>query len=375
MKGNAVSLIALFSSNILSTCLVRGTSSSASMDRYFKQAQQKSEYEFTKMGPAVCVLGKSGIGKTWAVHKALDPCIELTPDVLKGKQDTINFLDKIRGTNIAVILDEFEHVQDMAGVREITGPPTNGLFVVISQIPVKFDFEINTYEFPVPGPDDIRLIAPGVSDEVLAKCRGDLRYAIRSLTMKGDDPDDFMGAREFVTDLVALKSNTNPLDFIGHGIQEPGNIASILHENYTDSKLCDHVRVIEDLSEAMIFENKIYEGQWDLYPYYNLLACVSPAIAIGHTLKPPLRPGSFWTKGQSAAARSKKISAMASRVDGKRLNMDELLLLRSYAEKGNVEILKDYKLIPQDIDVMNHLSPLRKIKAKDVQVIKKNLQA
>ena len=374
MKGNAVSRIALFSSIIFNTCLLKDSSvSSGSMDRYLKKPTHNFEHEFTKFGPAVCILGKTGIGKTWTVHNILDPCIELTAEILSSKQSTLSFLEKIRGTDIPVILDEYETVQDLVGIRELTGPPTNGLFVVVSQVPIKFDFEIHTYHFPVPSEDTIRMIVPGVSEETLEKCRGDIRYAIQSLTIQGDEKDEFQGARDFIESLVLKTSNVNPIDYIGHSVHEPGNITAILHENYPDSRMCKPAEIMESLSEAMIFESKIYTGNWDMYPYYNFLGCVQPAVQIGHALRPPLRPGSVWTKHQSACARAKRLEALSQRVQGKRLSMDEILLLHTYAQKGDVDMLKEYKLLPQDLDVLNHLSPNRKIKPKDLAALKKSL--
>jgi len=374
MKGNAVSRTALFSSIIFNTCLLKDSSvSSGSMDRYLKKSRDNFDHEFTKFGPAVCILGKTGIGKTWTVHNVLDPCIELTAEILSSKRSTLAFLERIQGTNIPVVLDEYESVQDLVGLREITGPPTNGLFVVVSQIPVKFDFEIHTYHFPVPSEDEIRRIVPGVSEETLKKCRGDLRCAIQSLTMKSDDRDEFQGAKDFIESLVSKHSDVNPVDFIGHSVHEPGNVTAILHENYPDSRMCKPAEIMESLSEAMIFESEIYKGSWDLYPYYNFLGCVQPAIQIGHALKPPLRPGSIWTKYQSACARAKRLEALAQRVPGKRLSMDEILLLHTYAQNGDVEVLKEHGLTTQDLDVLNHLSPNRKIKAKDLAALKKSL--
>jgi hypothetical protein len=346
------------------------------MDRYFKKASQKDGHDFTNMGPVVCVLGRSGIGKTWAVHDALDPCVELTSEILRSKQETLQFLDKIKGTNTPVILDEYECVQDLVGIREITGPPTNGLFVIISQVPVKFDFEINTYDFPVPDTETIKRIVPGISDENIQKSRGDLRFAIQSLTFKSDDKDEFQGARDFIESLVSVKSTTKPASFIGHPIHEPGNVAAILHENYVDSKKCDYAKTIHAMSDAMIFEDKIYEGNWELYPYYNFMGCIMPSVSIGHTLKPPLRPGSVWTKHQSACARAKRLEAASERLrNRRRVSLDEILMLRMYAEHDNIEILKEYGLKSQDLDVMNHLTydPKHKIKPKNLAALKKSL--
>jgi hypothetical protein len=282
-------------------------------------------------------------------------------------------LERIQGTDIPVILDEYESVQDLVGLRELKGPPTNGLFVVVSQVPVKFDFEIHTYHFLVPSEEDIRRLVPGVSDEVLKKCKGDIRYAIQSLTLKSDDKDEFQGAKDFIESLVSKHSDVNPTHFIGHSIHEPGNVTAILHENYPDSRLCNPAEIMEFLSEAMIFESEIYKGSWDLYPYYNFLGCVQPAVQIGHTLRLPLRPGSVWTKHQSACARAKRLEALAQRVPSKRLSMDEILLLHTYAQKGDVAVLKEYGLTTQDLDVLNHLSLYNKIKVKDLAALKKSI--
>jgi hypothetical protein len=345
------------------------------MDRYLsKFIQQKSEPEFTKLGPAVCVLGKSGIGKTWTVKKALSPCIEITSEILKSKQETIDFLNKIQGTENHVIIDEYECIHDLVGLREITRPPTNGLFVVISQIPVKFDFEIATYNFPVLEPPAIKALFPDAKDEVIAKCGGDLRWVRQSLTFKSDDRDDFQGPREFLISLVSRTSNVNPADFCGHPIQEPGNIASILHENYIDSK-GDHAMIASQLSVADVVESKVYGGDWELLPYFNLWGCILPAVEIKHTLSNNLRPGSTWTKYQNACMRAKKISDMSTRIPHQNLCLDSLLLIRSQVEKGDFSNFFEYSLGPSDLDVMNHLSPLTKLKAKTISSLKKQCAA
>lgn len=98
-----------------------------------------------------------------------------------------------------------------------------------------------------------------------------------------------------------------------------------------------------------------------------------PAVEIGHSLRAPLRPGSTWTKYQNMCMRAKRIQAMSRRLPGKELTLDELQLLREYAERGEVGPLKEYGLVPQDIDTLNHLSPLKKMKAKTLAALKKSL--
>ena len=161
---------------------------------------------------------------------------------------------------------------------------------------------------------------------------------------------------------------------MGHPVQEPGNIASILHENYVDALNCRYEVVSDFFSQGDVLESRVYAGVWDLYPYYNIFSCVLPAIEIGHTLRLPLRPGSTWTKYQNMCMRTKRISAMSKRIPGKKLTIDELMLIRDIAESGNTGILREYGFLPQDLDVLNHLSPLRKIKVRNLAALKKSLQ-
>jgi len=320
----------------------------------------------------VCIIGKTGIGKTWLVHNTFERYIELTSDILKSKNETIEFLTKIKSSDLPVVLDEYECVSDLIGLREIKEPPTTGLFVIISQVPVKFDFDFQVYEMPVKTTEEIKKLFPKADAGVVKTCGGDLRVVSQSLEFQSDLRDDFQGPRDFIVSLVSKDSQVNPVSYIGYPVQEPGNIASILHENYPDSK-GDHADIIELLSVADVIESRVYSGEWELLQYFNLWGCILPSIEIGHTLQRKLRPGSTWTKYQNMCMRAKRIDTMANRKPGKRLCLDELTILRDFAELENAEILKEYGLQPQDIDVLNHLSPLRKIKAKTVSSLKKCL--
>jgi hypothetical protein len=254
------------------------------MDRYLKKPVQKTESAFlqvlTALGPAVCVIGKTGIGKTHAIQTALSPRVEITSEMLKSKQDTLDFLNKIEGTNLHVFIDEYECVCDLVGLREITKPPTNGLLVIASQVPVKMDLTLNIYEFPVPTAEQLRAIVPGASDETIEAAHGDIRWVLQSLNFKSEFKDDFKTPRDFVTSLVSRVSNVNPVGFIGHPASEPGNMVSILNANYTDSPKIDHAKVADLFSMADIIEDKVYSGDWELMPYFNLFGCILPLSLI-----------------------------------------------------------------------------------------------
>ena len=318
-------------------------------------------------------MGKSGIGKTWAAHKALGPnLVELTSEILRCRHDTNEFLEKIRGTNIPILLDEYETLSDLVGLRDLTEVPTMGQFIVTSQVVPKFDFEIEVREFPTKTFEEIKALCPGATDENIHASKGDLRWVFMSLEFHSDTRDDFNSPREFVSSLVSMYSQVNPVKFIGHPVCEPGNMASILNANYIDGpKKLDFALIADYFSQADVIEDAVFSGSWDLLPYFNLLGCILPAVAIGHTLKSPLKPGSSWTKYQNICMRNKKIKAMSHRVPRLDLDLEALMLLRDMAEAGDCELLKEYGIQPQDVDVMSHLSPLRKLKPKALSTIKK----
>jgi len=347
------------------------------MDRFIIKGQ-KNDTIFTKFGRAVCVLGPTGIGKSWLVHKHMDPCIEITSDTLRSKQDTINLLEKIRGTDIPVIIDEYEAVSDLAGIRELSGPPTNGILIIISQVPLRLDFDIPVWQFPIKNEEEIMALFPGADPEVVRESKGDLRRVKQSLIFQSDDWDEFQSPKEFIKSLVSVGYDEPPSLYIGHIMPEPGNIVSILQENYVNNAKADLdllVRISDSFSSADIFDRKMYEGSWDLMVYHTMFGCVIPAIELNHSLGPDLRPGSLWTKYQNTCMRIKRLRTLSRRPkNGQSLSRSALSMLRTYIQEGNFEIISEYDIQVQDVDTFNYLSPLAKIKPKVLSSLKKWLQ-
>ena len=56
------------------------------------------------------------------------------------------------------------------------------------------------------------------------------------------------------------------------------------------------------------------------------------------------------------------------------LGIEELGLLKKYAENGDLDLLLEYKITPQDFDVMNHLAVGNGLKSRDVTRVKKALK-
>lgn len=340
------------------------------MDRFLKTNQ--SNHPINNLGRAVCIFGRGGIGKTYFFKNEFKDYIEITSDILKNKNDTIEFLNKIKGSRLPVLLDDYECISELIGVKEIKTPPTNGIFIVISQVKINFDFEIVIYNFPIKSTDEIKKIYPNATIKQIESSNGNLRILKTNLSFNSDYRDDIQGPHEFIKLITSRNSSVNPCNFIGHPIQEPGNVSAILHENYTNAKwknLEDLAECSDYLSQSTVIDGIIYDGNWDLLQYYNLWGCILPAMKINHTLTDKNRPGSIWTKYQNTCMRAKKIADIGTG----HLKIDVILLLRDYAEAGNIEILKEYQLKPSDLDVLNHLSPLRKINPKVLASLKKSL--
>lgn len=323
-----------------------------------------------KLGKCVAIIGASGVGKTWAVHHALEHYTELTSYILKSKSDTLSFIEKVKGTDIHVVLDEYEYVHQLIGCREIKTSPTNGMFIIISQIPVKFDFKIESYIFEPMSFDQIKTLAPHASDDSIYSCKGDLRTVFKPF---GSPSDEFQSPHQIVHALIHPSSSVDPLTYIGVSLPEHGNIACMMHANYVHSKMSidDMATCCESISLAGIVDDLLYKGDWNLLPYYNFLGSIVPAHMMKHSVK-TIHPGTMWTKYQNMCMREKRIKYVCSKSTP--FLPECLFLLRTYAESGNIDILHEYMLEPQDIDLLNHLSPLNKIKPKLVAHLKKGLQ-
>ena len=158
-------------------------------------------------------------------------------------------------------------------------------------------------------------------------------------------------------------------------MEEHGYSTGIVHENYVDVHDIDMVQISEDLSVADVYDNEVYQGNWELLPYFCHHGIVSPALDINHRLfREVVRPGSSWTKFNNFKMRSNKLKVIMGRC--RHLSLDTLHYIRAMCladPDSIVETLIYYKLIPPDLDVMNHLGALTKIKPKVVKKLKKEL--
>jgi len=342
------------------------------MDRIIKTRREKQKCPndtlelLIKTHPKIYIWGPPGIGKTWTVRKILDVCVDLDADILKSKQTTLDIIS--RAYDSLLFIDDFESVQDLVGIRELEAVKR---LVIIGNNPWKGNMAVFSYEFPKKTVAELQEIARlyGVTD--VSGSNGDIRAFLQG---PSDAKDVFWNPKDFVRSLISTQGAKNPKDYIGQIIEEHGHVMDMIHDNYIDSQ-ADPCEILECLSRASIYDDEIYSGKWNLLPYFSLESCIIPASLIGHTIKGDIRPGSMWTKFSSMCMRRKKVRAMCSRVKRLELDVDALMLLRDYFEKGEgAELVSEYGLHKCDMDVLTHLCLTRKLKAKTITALKKQCQ-
>ena len=189
-----------------------------------------------------------------------------------------------------------------------------------------------------------------------------------------DHKDVFMSPKDVIHDMLC-KSNLNLNDYIGQIIDEHGYSVGIVHENYTDVKDIDIVNISNELSITDVYDDIIYKGNWELLPYYCHHGIITPALSIDHGLiREVIRPGSSWTKFNNYRMRSNKVSTILRRCQN--LTTDKLHFIREMClsdPDDTVNTLVYYKMIPSDLDVINHLGFSTKIKPKIIKKLKNAL--
>jgi chromosomal replication initiation ATPase DnaA len=86
------------------------------MDRFLKTKERKTPSQNFAEADVICLWGPPGIGKTHLVEQTGG--IWLGEDTLRSKQNTLEFIGRVRSADRAVIIDDFESVADLVGLRE-----------------------------------------------------------------------------------------------------------------------------------------------------------------------------------------------------------------------------------------------------------------
>jgi hypothetical protein len=333
---------------------------------------------------SICLYGDSGVGKTHLVTHIMKSknYVDLTHELIKVP----DFMDRLKTSDCHVVIDDLE--SDSHFTKDIfesvkTGHKlSNGSLIIITRNIDKVDFCNSVYFDHIDNPTMVTIGRQKFPKEPLRRLEllasdacGNVRNFLYSIHFS-DTRDIFRSPKDFVCDLLC-ESNVNISNYFCATIPEHGYTWDIIHENYPDSEKVDIEYISECMSQADVLDTDIYKGAWELIPIFSTVSTIIPAFHINHSLdRSTIRSGSAWTKFGNFKMRDSKFKSISSRYIYK-LDVDSLLLIKSYIQLDRakaLEICKEYKLTSSDMDVINHLAIINKMKPKELQSIKKSLK-
>jgi hypothetical protein len=352
------------------------------MDRFVTISRQKEKDEIVgrdtyikniqsllATNTSFCVYGSTGVGKSFLMRHALTGInyIELTSEMLKN-----DFMTRVKTMNVHILADDVE----------LTEPLSLGSTIIVSDSMVE-NFECMHVE-PLSCEDliTIGLKKSSHDPETLRlhamASRGDVRTFLYRLKDFTNTRDLFKTPKDFVYDMVCKGGCLEPRDYISKTVAEHGYSWGIVHENYPDTpglELSSLSKIADMMSYADIKDDDIYNG-YSHKTIFSLFAVILPAIEINHTLeRSTMRPGSAWTKFNNYKMRYKRYNnlMLKSKVD-----IDSLMLISQYCKLTPNDVkpmLQYYGIEPADVDMMNHLSLINKMKPRVLQTIKAKLKS
>ncbi len=324
----------------------------------------------------LCLYGDSGVGKTFLVDH-----------VLKGRHrfdllpETFKDLERVENSSAHIVVDDIELDKEFLEKLKLGHKFSKGSLILIARTPGKIE-----------GPEKLLMGHPDLADivkiglrqrpkETVARlstlaraCNGNIRTFLYSLDFSASR-DIFKTPKDFVSDLLCPSSD-NPRNYLGQVVSEHGYVWGVVHDNYVDAPGADFVKIAECMSVAEILDTHIYDGNWEILPFFCLVSTVIPAIEVNQCLdKTLIRPGSAWTKYGNYKMRRNKLNQIQARVP-QNLDVDSIKLLVRYCKLKSplaVPLLKSYSIKPPDIDVINHLVLSDKLTQKEIQNLKKAL--
>ena len=356
------------------------------MDSFIKIVEQKKEApvdtlhtkqidllkKYMSERKNVFICGSSGVGKSYILNAVLNQSNshEILHDHLKSKSPFFTF---IKGSPKPAFIEDYN--QDFKSIVERVSDGervTRGSLIITSVTMCMFpNFE--TIFIPKHKPSKLLTLTDDRSskaENAATRCNGNIRDFFSYLDDYGEK-DVFKTPKDFIADILTDPNSHR----IPERVHEHGHIWDIFQENYLDSHGINYTRAAQAFSEADIYDTQMYSsGDWNLMPYFILNALSIPKTSIGKPLvRDKIRPGSCWTKYGNYKMRYQKFNDIQRRC-GAYLGVDDLCLLKRYAENGNLEPMLEYRLTPQDFDVMNHLAVGNKLKQRDVTRVKKALK-
>jgi hypothetical protein len=311
---------------------------------------------FPKIG-VVNVYGKKGIGKS--TYFGGKKYLKFDHEILKSKEKTIDFIEMMRFSKFPLVLDDYEIVESLPGTKEITSPQC--LLIVISQ--EKLSGFQSCFQFPgVPVAEFAKSLSLDVNvvEEMLKKADGNMNAVKIDLENFKSERDIFFSSKEYVSELLQTPKSKLPW-YIDRHLTEHGNTLGIVHENYTDYS-SELEKISAHLSDADLIDMKIYSDvSWDLMNYFNVSACLLPALYLDKGEPLDLRPGSIWTKTSNMLMKRNRL---------KRLRIQDRDEIQLWVLKANAGEELNPKFDSYDLDSINQLS-FTKIKSRVLTTLKK----
>jgi len=348
------------------------------MDRVVTTIRQKETEEIFGRGDYIrniqslvsnctsfCIYGPTGVGKSFLLKHALHgfSYIELSHDLAKN-------MDRLRDTSIHVVVEEMS----------VTEPLTKGSTIVVSDAMME-EFECMRIE-PLSVASLVELGSKKHPDVPLERItlsaessNGDVRAFLFHLEEFTHSRDVFKTPKEFVYDLVCRNGSLEARDYIGSTVTEHGYTWGIIHENYVDAPGVDCARIADLMSLADIKDEELYACGHTQGSIFSMFGIVLPALEINHALdRGTMRPGSAWTKFNNYKMRHRKYQELYMRT---KIDVDALSVISEYCKKQPNDVmplLQSYGLESPDIDLMNHISIINKVKPRVLQNIKTKLK-
>lgn len=351
------------------------------MDKFIKTSEKLSPFFENILCMAPCIVnvwGPTGSGKTWAIKNNFKNIFEIDGDILRSQGATARSIERAEASGCPVYIDDWEQVRECIGARLIQGPINSSVTIIVSTTPVQEDFAVTPVEWVRPPYEEVaRAYCTDASRiaQCAAACSGNLHEFVSDLQFECVGKRDFFQTpREFIYNLLCKGGTESVGKWIGHTVHEPGYTWGVVQENYVDTPkkpLEFYANAADNMSIAGLYDDKIYEGNWNLLPFFHLHACLIPAHHIDHSLTHTLRPGSLWTKYQNMCMRRKKLQNIFIKNYSKRIDVDALMVIRDYCMKGDLSLLDEYHIDSQDLDIMNHLAISKKFNTKVFSQLKK----
>jgi hypothetical protein len=315
--------------------------------------------------------GASGTGKTTYFDKNVKH-VKFDHDILKSKDRTIDFLNRMRYSKLAIVLDDYELADGLVGLKEIKQLKVPIYVISLNKIQAS-PFSITDYYEHQPNFSEFAASLGLQVKDVLEKIKnGNMNTVKMDTVFFSSSRDDVLSPKMYVQDLLNGKTQ----DGLSRIMVEHCHTFGLMHENYVDyvSSCETAAQVLDSFSRADQIDNAIYSDvSWDLIQFFNINACLIPACLLKETsgscsttgsCPTPLRPGSIWTKYSNACMKANRLKRL-------KIHQDCIQLIVLYLNtNSSIELPFD----SYDLDSINQLSISKKIIPKILTKLKATMK-